>query len=97
MNHGFALVAEQASRRVKDEGEEEFVHRAALFVARAAPCVALAVVWRMLFYEERTARTGSCSARTRDHHQDSSSKGGMGGEPIAPFVAWRKRAAKAAD
>jgi len=32
--------------------------------------------------------------KDQGHHQDSSSKGG---EPLAPFVAWRKRAAKAAD
>ena len=57
----------------------------------------------MLFYEERTARTASARSASivarvlqgpGRHHQDSSSKGG---EPLAPFVAWRKRAAKAAD
>ena len=55
----------------------------------------------MLFYEERTARTASarsaswlvfCKDQGATIKLQLESKGG---EPLAPFVAWRKRAAKA--
>ena len=51
-----------------------------------------------LFYEERTARTASARSASwlvfcKD--QGATIKLSKGGEPLAPFVAWRKRAAKA--
>ena len=52
----------------------------------------------MLFYEERTARTASARSASwlvfcKD--QGATINLSKGGEPLAPFVAWRKRAAKA--